>query len=87
MMSRTQVTLEPEMHKSARRRAGDLGISLAEYLRRLLQKDLGTDRKDRVDVSCIFDLGRSAGPTNVAKEKDRMIAEAIDADFERSRGR
>ncbi len=86
MMARTQITLERETHKQARQRASELGVSLAEYLRSLVQKDLGTHRK-KVDVSCIFDLGRSSEPTNIAKDKDRMIAEAIAADLERSRSR
>ena len=84
MMARTQITLEPEIHRRARQRAADLGVSLAEYFRRLVQADLG-NRQKKADVSCIFDLGRSSGSTNIAKHKDQMIAEAIEADFERSR--
>ncbi|MGB9492709.1 MAG: hypothetical protein WCA92_19770 [Terriglobales bacterium] len=86
MMARTQITLEPETHRLARQRASDLGVSLAEYLRALVKRDLGTPKK-KADVSCIFDLGRSKGVSNIAKHKDRMIAEAIQADFERSRRR
>ena len=84
MMARTQITLERETHQRARQRAGELGVSLAEYFRRLVQKDLGAPKK-KADVSVIFDLGRSRGVSNIAKDKDRMIGEAIEADFERSR--
>jgi len=84
MMARTQITLEPEIHRRARQRASDLGVSLAEYLRQLVKRDLGGPQR-KADVSCIFDLGRSAGVSNIARDKDRMIAEAIEADFERSR--
>lgn len=86
MMARTQITLERETHKRARQRASELGVSLAEYFRRLVQKDLGTPQK-KADISCIFDLGRSVGVSNIAKHKDRMIGEAVEADFERSRRR
>jgi len=86
MMARTQITLERETHKRARQRASELGVSLAEYFRRLVQKDLGTPQK-KADISCIFDLGRSAGVSNIARDKDRMIGEAIEADFDRSRRR
>ena len=86
MMARTQITLEPETHKRARQRASELGMSLAEYLRKLVRTDLGTSQK-KADVSCIFDLGRSVGVSNIAKHKDRMIGEAIEADFARSRRR
>jgi hypothetical protein len=86
MMARTQITLAPEIHRRARRRASDMGVSLAEYFRRLVQKDLGT-QPNTADVTRIFDLGRSAGVSNIAKHKDRMITEAIQADFEKSRRR
>lgn len=86
MMARTQITLEPETHKRARQRAGELGVSLAEYLRTLVKRDLGNPPK-KADVSCIFDLGRSSGRSNIARNKDRMIAAAFEAEFERSRRR
>src|SRR5437016_6136404 len=41
MMSRTHITLDAEIQRKARQRASDLGISLAEYLRRLVARDLG----------------------------------------------
>lgn len=85
MMARTQITLDPEQHRRARRRASELGVSLAEYFRRLVRNDLGNPRP-KSDVSRIFDLGSSGG-SNIAKDKDRMIGEAVAADFERSRRR
>jgi len=83
MMARTQITLEPEMQRRARRRASDLGVSLAEYVRRLLARDLG-DPTRKVDVSILFDLGNSGG-SNIARDKDEMIADAIAAKLERGR--
>lgn len=75
MMARTQIVLDLELQKRARRRAAELGISLAEYVRRLVSRDLaGTD--DRVDVSAVFDLGRSKG-ADIARNKDEMIAMAV----------
>jgi len=75
MMSRTQITLEPEIHRRARRRAGDLGVSLAEYVRRLVARDLGGVRT-KADASLVFDLGASSG-SDIAKDKLTMIAEAV----------
>jgi hypothetical protein len=75
MMSRTQVTLKPETQRQARRRANDLGISLAEYIRRLVVRDLG-EPTVTADPSLIFDLGRSNG-SDISTKKDSMIAEAI----------
>ena len=60
MMARTQITLEPEIQRRARQRASDLGISLAEYLRRLVTRDLGSSAT-AVDPACVFDLGKLRG--------------------------
>lgn len=82
MMSRTQVTLESQTHRRARQRASELGVSLAEYVRRLVARDLvGPEAK--VDVTCVFDLGRS-GNSDVAKKKDSMIAEAFQSAHRKS---
>jgi hypothetical protein len=75
MMARTQVTLEPELQRRARKRATELGISLAEYVRRLVAHDLGTSSAT-TDVSNIFDLGSSGG-SNIARDKHAMIAQAF----------
>ena len=37
---RTQIDLEPEQHALAKRKAVDLGINMAEYIRRLVEQDL-----------------------------------------------
>jgi hypothetical protein len=85
MMARTQITLESHTHRRARQRAGELGISLAEYMRRLVKQDLG-ESQAAADVSSIFDLGESAR-SDVANNKDAMIAEAFDALSRKSRRR
>ena len=77
MMSRTQITLESQTHRRARQRAAELGVSLAEYVRRLLAHDLGGPRAP-VSAKQVFDLGRSKG-SNVAEDKDAMIADAFAA--------
>lgn len=85
MMSRAQVVLDPELQKRARTRAAELGISFAEYIRRLVARDLKTPRR-RADVSLIFDLGRSAG-SDVARDKDAMVGEAVASRQARRRSR
>ncbi len=85
MMSRTQITLEAELQRRARRRAADLGISLAEYVRRLVARDLGGVRA-AADPSAVFDLGSSGG-SDVARNKQAMIAEAWDSSRARQRHR
>jgi hypothetical protein len=85
MMSRTQITLEPEIQRRARRRASDLGVSLAEYVRRLVARDLGGVQR-KASPALVFDLGRSGG-SDVAKNKGAMIAAAFAAGRKKSRRR
>lgn len=77
-MIRTQITLERELRNRARKRAAELGISLAEYIRRLLAQDLSGSRP-RSDPSIVFDLGDSGG-SDVASRKDEMVGEAASAE-------
>lgn len=85
MMARTQITLDAQAHRRARQRASELGVSLAEYFRRLVDRDLGGPQPKR-DVTAIFDLGSSGG-SDVARNKDAMIAEAFLTSRKRSRRR
>ena len=75
MMSRTQISLDHEMQRRARERAAQLGVSMAEYIRRLLARDLG-EPTQRVDAATLFNLG-SSGESDVASDKDRMVGEAV----------
>ena len=77
MMSRSQITLDPEVQRRARQKASDLGVSLAEYIRQLVARDLGSPRR-AADPSAMFNLGSSRG-SNIARNKDAMIAEAFAA--------
>jgi len=75
MMSRTQISLDPEMQRRARQRANDMRISLAEYVRRLVARDLGRPRA-AVNPALVFDIGTSGG-SDVARNKDAMLAKAF----------
>ena len=83
MMIRTQISLDAERHAQARARAAELGVSLAEYMRQLVDRDVGRSPVV-VDRSVVFDLG-GGSPTDIAAGKDRMTAEAIAASFKRDR--
>lgn len=75
MVSRTQITLDTQIHRRARQRASELGVSLAEYVRRLVACDL-SGPQIKPDVTSVFDLGKSGG-SDVATHKDTMIAESF----------
>ena len=75
MMSRTQITLDAETQRRAKQRASDMGVSLAEYVRRLVTRDLGAS-KSVVNPAAVFDLGASGG-SDIARDKRAMIGEAF----------
>lgn len=85
MMSRTQITLESQAHRRARQRASELGVSLAEYVRRLVARDLASPQP-KADVTSVFDLGTSGG-SDIASNKDSMVAEAFQSKPRKSRRR
>jgi hypothetical protein len=86
MNVRTQITMDPEMQRRGRAKAAELGISFAEYVRRLLANDLGTP-KQKADISIIFDLIDEGPRTNIARDKDKMVGEAVWANYLRKVGR
>src|SRR5262249_18007567 len=76
MNTRTQITLDPEMQRRAHAKAAELGISFAEYVRRLLAHDLG-ETKRKTNISVVFDLVDEGPRTNIARDKDKMVGEAV----------
>jgi hypothetical protein len=86
MNARARITMSAELYRRARQRAAELGVSFAEYVRRLLAGHLG-EPKGRPDISIIFDLCASGEPTDVARDKDKMIGEAVWEDYLRKTGR
>jgi hypothetical protein len=86
MMVRTQITLKSDSHRRAKRRAAERGISLAEYLRQVVDSDLGEQPKG--DISAIFglfDTGASGG-SDVARFKEQYLDEALWDDYLRRTG-
>jgi len=75
MLVRTQISLDSEEHRRAKRRAAELNMSLAEYVRRALRKELGGKTQAKADITTIFDLGSSGG-SDVASHKDRYLGDA-----------
>jgi hypothetical protein len=84
MAQRTQISLPPEDHRRARARAADLGVSLAEYIRRLVANDLYSARES-APVEALFDLGSSREASDISAHKDAYIGEAVEADDRRRR--
>ena len=76
MTARTQITLDAEVQKRAQAKAAALGISFAEYVRRLVTRDLSETIRGG-DISAVFDLVDEGPKTNIARDKDKMIGEAV----------
>lgn len=77
MMVRTQISLGVESHRHAKRRAAELGVSLSEYIRQLVARDLG-ELAPAGDVTRLFGLGES-GHGDVASDIHPHVAAAVQA--------
>jgi hypothetical protein len=86
MNVRAQITIDPELQRRAQAKAAELGISFAEYVRRVLRDSLG-EPKRKVDISELFDLVDEGPPTNIARDKDKMVGEAVWQEYLRKTGR
>jgi hypothetical protein len=75
MVIRTQITPDAEAHRRAKRRAVELGISFAEYVRRAVNRDLG-EPASSADPSEIFGLFDGGG-SDIARRKDEYVGQAV----------
>jgi hypothetical protein len=82
MTSRMQISLDPDLRLRATRKAAKQGVSMAEYVRRAIERDLG-GAQAKADISSTFDLGSSAEPTDVGENKKSMLAESLHRKMER----
>jgi hypothetical protein len=77
-MKRSYVTMPVELKRRAQARAAEQGVSLSGYVRRLVVQDLGPPRDGpKPDISIIFNLIDEGPPTNIARDKDKLIGEAV----------
>lgn len=84
-MVRTQIALPSEEHRKAKAKAAELNISLAEYVRRLVVRDVSATTPQG-DITAIFDLGNS-GQADISRFKDKYLGEAVEAEHRRKTGR
>jgi hypothetical protein len=75
-MTRTVISIERDLYERARERAEELGISFAELVRNLLADNI-VEKRPQADPSIIFDLGSSGEETDIARDKDRLLGEAV----------
>jgi hypothetical protein len=85
MMVRTQIALDSEDHRRAKRRAAEMNMSLAEYVRRAVRRDLAGPEGPKADISEIFGIG-SSGRSDISGDKDRRLGESLRHEHLRSTG-
>ena len=76
---KTMIVLPDRDRAAAKRKAARDGISLSEYIRRLVARDLEPE-EPASDPSAIFGLFDSGG-SRIADGKQAMISKAIDHQF------
>lgn len=75
MNARIEICLNSKLKRVAGERARALGISFAEYVRQLIERDLRS-RHVVISRADLFDPGSSDG-SGVAKNKRAMLSEAL----------
>lgn len=80
MTQPTNIVLDPGLRATAKRRANERGLSVSAYIRDLIHEDDARSSSPAADVSTIFGIaGDGGGPTDMARDKHRLIGEAVSA--------
>ena len=86
---RTQIYLQPEAHRLLVEEARGRGLSLTGLLREIVTLHV----RERVEayrprgLEAIIGIAGKGEPTNVARDQDEMIADALDARLDKKLGR
>lgn len=86
MTKPTNVLLDPSLRAVAKRRAEERGLSLSAYIRALIRADDAASRGATGDITRLFGLlGDEGTPTDIARDKHAMVAQAFAEEFTRKR--
>ena len=77
---RTQISLSAEQHAMVKQKAAALGVTMAEYIRQLVDRDHERGAVG-ADVSAIIGIGRSGG-SDIAADRVAATADAVEALYE-----
>ena len=79
----TNVLLDESSRAVAKRRASERGLSVSGYLRELIRADDAASRLDGGDIDELVGiLGSGDEPTDIARDKHKLVAEAFGDNFE-----
>ncbi|MGA7270195.1 MAG: ribbon-helix-helix protein, CopG family [Acidimicrobiia bacterium] len=73
---RTQIALDAEQHARVKQKAARMGITMAEYIRRLVARDLDSVSPE-ADPDSIIGIGSSGGSDIAAEGKAAIVAAAV----------
>ena len=78
MRVRITIPLDDALLERARAEAAARGIAVEAYLSDLVRQHLPpSDPAVKADVSSIFGLVKDGKPTDIARDKDKLIGEAV----------
>lgn len=84
MTKPTNVLLDPPLRAVAKRRADQLGLSVSAYIRELIRSDDAAARAANCDITPLIGvLGSGGEPSDIARDKHKMIDEAFGKEFDR----
>lgn len=84
MTKPTNVLLDPPLRAVAKRRADELGLSVSAYIRELIRSDDAAARAANCDITPLIGiLGSGGEPSDIARDKHKMIGEAFGEEFDR----
>jgi Ribbon-helix-helix protein, copG family len=86
MSQHVTIQLDENDIERAQKAAEALGVSTEEFLRQLITANLPIRSGPRVPFSAIFPIGSSDEPTDISKDKDKMISEAVWEEYLRETG-
>ncbi|WP_420621515.1 hypothetical protein [Candidatus Poriferisodalis sp.] len=76
---RTVITLPAQMHTQAKRRAAELGISFAEFTRRIFEKELDASAPQG-DLETICGMVQGS-PFDMARDGHSIVGAAVTAEL------
>ena len=84
MTKPTNVPLDPSLRAVTKCRAQERGLSLSAYIRELIRADDAAFPGVTADITPLIGLlGNQGTPTDIARDKHEMVAEALAKEFKR----
>ncbi len=89
MTQHVTIALDDQELSRARELAVSLGVSVEEYLERLVRGSLPgrLAHVTAADIGTVIGIGETSAPTHIAQEKDQLVGDAVWREFVEETGR